>query len=276
MLKTPRRIFFLLIFLTLFLIAVDLPDDVPIRFKIGNVSIDQTIPSRFKTHLGLDLSGGAQLTLEANMKDIAPDDRVSALESAKEVIERRINLFGVSEAVIQSAHTADSYRVIVELPGVTDVNRAVELIGQTAMLEFREFDEESQSTTAAYLVPMLENTVSTGLTGKDLKRAQVRFSSQTGEPEVGIEFTAEGAQKFADITRRLIGKPLVIFLDDIPVTAPRVNTEILDGQAVITGSFTQEGAKMLALQLNAGALPVPVTVVEKRTVGATLGEESVV
>jgi preprotein translocase subunit SecD len=210
------------------------------------------------------------------MNDIKPEDRSSALDSAKQVIERRVNLFGVSEPIVQSARNQNSYRIIVELPGVTDVNRAVDLIGQTAQLEFREFDEKSQSTTAAYLVPTMTNTISTGLTGKDLKRAQVRFSTQTGEPEVSIEFGSDGAKKFADITKRLVGKPLAIFLDNTPVTAPRVNTEITDGQAVITGSFTQEAARLLALQLNAGALPVPVSIVEKSTVGATLGQESVV
>jgi preprotein translocase subunit SecD len=282
MFKTPQRVFFVLILLFIFLVAVDLPENYHIKnFIINPLSIHINMPGvslnkDFKTRLGLDLSGGAHLSLEADMKDIKAEDRASALESAKQVIERRINMFGVSEPIIQSSHNQDSYRIIVELPGVTDVARAVDLIGQTAQLEFREFKPDAISTTAAYIVPTLENTLPTGLTGKELKRAQVRFSSQTSEPEVGIEFTSEGTTKFADITKRLVGKPLAIFLDETPVTAPRVNTEILDGQAVITGSFTADTAKILALQLNAGALPVPVSIVEKRTVGATLGQESVV
>jgi len=114
-----------------------------------------------------------------------------------------------------------------------------------------------------------------GLTGKDLKRATVTFDTTTGSPEVGLQFTSEGGKKFGDVTRRLVGKPLGIFLDDAPITIPVVKQEIIDGQAVINGTFTQDEAKNLALQLNAGALPVPVSVVEKSTVGATLGQTSV-
>ncbi|OGG11587.1 protein-export membrane protein SecD, partial [Candidatus Gottesmanbacteria bacterium RBG_13_45_10] len=199
----------------------------------------------------------------------------SALDSATPVIERLGNLFGVSEPIVQSARSQDSYRIIVELPGVTDVNQAIALIGQTAQLEFREFTNIRDATGAAFVIPTLENTKSVGITGKDLTRATMDFSSQTGEPEVSLEFNNAGAQKFAEVTKRLVGKQLAIFLDEFPVTWPRVNTEIADGRAAITGSFTQEGAKTLALQLNAGALPVPVTIVENRTVGATLGQESV-
>lgn len=261
MIKRPLLVFFLLLLLAFFLAALNLP---------------QFPWAKRPLHLGLDLSGGTHLALEADMKDIQAADRDGALESAKQVIERRVNLFGVSEPTVQTAKSASSYRIIVELPGVTDVDSAVALIGQTAQLDFREFlKDPSDSTDSAAFIPDIANTKSTGLTGKDLKRAQVTFSTQTGEPEVGLEFSTEGAKKFADITRRLIGKPLAVFLDEFPITAPQVNAEIPDGQAVITGSFTQEQAKALTLQLNAGALPVPVTVVEKRTVGATLGAESI-
>ena len=289
MFKTPRRVFFFLIMLSIVLISIDLPERYPLKFRIGRFSFDRVInpisvhaqlfglriDKEFSTHLGLDLSGGTHLALEADMKNIAVADRDSALESAKQVIDRRVNLFGISEPIVQSARTKEAYRIIVELPGVTDVNRAVDLIGATAQLDFREFIEEKDSTSAAFIIPTLSNTNSTGLTGKDLKRALVQFSTQTGEPEVSIEFSAEGGKKFADITKRLVGKSLAIFLDQYPVTWPRVNTEITDGKAVITGSFSADAAKTLALQLNAGAHPVPVVVVEKRTVGATLGRMSV-
>lgn len=290
MFKTPGRVFFFLLLLSVALIFVDLPEKYRLRFSVAGVNVDREInpiainlnifglkiQKEFKTHLGLDLSGGTHLALEANMKDIKAEDRASALDSAKQVIERRVNLFGVSEPIVQSSRSQDSYRILVELPGVTDVNRAVDLIGQTAQLDFREFTDITESTTAAFIIPTLTNTKASGLTGKELTRAMVQFSTQTGEPEVSIEFNSEGGKKFAEITKRLVGKPLAIFLDEFPVTWPRVNTEITDGKASITGSFTQEAAKTLALQLNAGALPVPVSVVEKRTVGATLGQESVV
>ena len=118
-------------------------------------------------------------------------------------------------------------------------------------------------------------TQSVGITGKDLQRATVTFDSTTGAPEVGLQFTTSGATKFADVTTRLVGKPLGIFLDGTPITMPVVKQAITDGTAVINGTFTQADATNLALQLNAGALPVPVTVVSKTTIGATLGQSSV-
>ncbi len=289
MFKTSRRVFFSLIVLTFFLIAIDIPENYRLKFQIGSWSVDRVVnplsfhfnvlgfqvDKDFRTHLGLDLSGGTHLALEADMSNVKEEDRINALDSAKQVIERRVNLFGVSEPLVQSAQSQGTYRVIVELPGVTNVDEAVSLIGQTARLEFREFVTQTESSESAIIIPTLANTKSTGLTGKDLKRAQVTFSSQTGEPEVSLEFSSDGAKKFGEITKRLVGKPLAIFLDDFPITWPRVNSEISDGVAAITGSFDRDSARTLALQLNAGALPVPVSVVEKRVVGATLGAQSI-
>lgn len=290
MFKSPRRVFIFLIFLTILLVFVDLPEKYRIKTTIFGFHIDRiinppiisfnafgfNIHREIKTHLGLDLSGGTHVVLEANMKDISPGDRVSALESSKQVIERRVNFFGVSEPIVQTAINKDTYRIIVELPGVNDVQSAINTIGKTARLEFREFTDPAAATGAAFIIPAQNNTKSVNVSGKDLKRAAVEFSPETGEPVVGIEFTPDGSRKFADITTRLNGKQLAIFLDDTPVTWPRINTPITDGKAIITGGFTQEAAKVLALQLNAGALPVSVSVIEKRTVGASLGSESVI
>jgi preprotein translocase subunit SecD len=251
MLKNPRTVFIIILLLTILAAFIDVPN------KYNR---------RFSTKFGLDLSGGTQLVLDANMKNIPPPDRGSALESAKQVIERRVNFFGVTEPVVQTATSQNSYRIIVELPGISDVNQAIALIGQTAQLEFREIVDPTASVSA---------TLATGITGKDLKRAQVTFDTTTGAPQVAISFSSEGAKKFAEVTRRLVGKPLAIFLDNTPVTSPVVKQEITDGEAVINGQFTQDQAKTLALQLNAGALPVPVKVVQKETVGATLGASSV-
>ena len=289
MLKNPRRIFLLLVILAVLLAVVDLPENYRVKARVKNISIDRVINppvlafnalgirfrKELKTRLGLDLSGGTHLVLEADMKDIPSGDRTNALESSRQVIERRINFFGVSEPIVQSAISRDSYRIIVEMPGVTDVEKAVATIGQTALLEFREFTDQNAATGSALAFPTLANTASVNISGGDLRRAAVAFSSQTGEPEVALEFNSDGAKKFSDVTTRLVGKSLAIFLDDMPITWPRVNTPITDGQAVISGGFTAEEARRLALQLNAGALPVPVTVVEKRTVGATLGAASV-
>jgi len=289
--KYARRTFTYLCVLFFALVIVDLPErfvlTIPLfgnnqAITINPPSIDTTIfgvhiQKTLKTHLGLDLAGGTQVSLEADMKNIPAADRKDALESAKQVIERRVNFFGVSEPVIQSAISGENYRIIVELPGITNTDEAVNLVGQTAQLEFREINDTatSSATASAFFIPTLDNTTSVGINGKDLKKSSLQLNSQTGEPEVGISFTPEGAKKFAIVTKRLIGKQLAIFLDDSVVTAPRVNTEIADGQAVITGSFTVDSAKQLSIQLNAGALPVPVMIVEKRTIGATLGAESI-
>lgn len=260
--KQTKKIFGILVVCAIILIFFDLPNPPSIDTKLFGIHIKKD----FKTRLGLDLAGGTQLTLEADMATIPQTDRKEGLESAKQVIERRVNFFGVSEPVIQSAISGDSYRIIVELPGITNTDEAIALVGQTAQLEFREIIDENASMSA---------TLPVGITGADLKKSNLQFNPQTGEPEVGIQFTPDGAKKFADVTKRLINKPLAIFLDGVVVTAPRVNSEISDGQAVITGSFTVEAAKQLAIQLNAGALPVPVKIVEKRTIGATLGADSV-
>lgn len=285
MFRNPRRVLILLILLTAVFAVVDLPENYRVKFTLFGRTVDRVInpptirlfgwTKEIKTSLGLDLAGGSHVVLEADMKDIKAADRVTALESAKEVIDRRVNFFGVSEPVVQTAIAEDSYRIIVELPGVNDVDRAISLIGQTALLDFREFTDPAEATTGAFIVPMLTNTKSVGLTGRDLSRASMQFSPQTGEPEVQLEFNSDGGKKFGDATTRLVGKPIAIFLDEVPLTSPVVQTPILDGKAVITGTFTQEAARTLALQLNAGALPVPVHPVEQRTVEATLGAESV-
>lgn len=282
MLKDPRRVFALIMLLTVLVVFADIPDGYHLKFQFGPLKVDRIFSAvsvygkHFTTKLGLDLSGGTELVLEANMKGIKAADRSSALDSAQQVIERRVNFFGVTEPIVQTAVSQNSYRILVDLPGITDENEAIALIGQTAQLEFREFTNPkasiSATTTYADLMTM---TKSVGITGKDLQRATVTFDTTTGAPQVGLQFTSDGGKKFADVTTRLVGKPLGIFLDGTPITMPVVKQAITDGTAVINGTFTQDEAKNLALQLNAGALPVPVTVVSKTTIGATLGNSSI-
>ncbi len=275
----------LILVLVIIAVLIDMPRGIPVKFSLGPVKIDRvtapptlTIPSlgidkEFTTHLGLDLQGGTQLVLEADMKDIASSERNRALEGIQEVVERRVNFFGVAEPVIQTAQVSESYRVIVELPGVKDVDQAVETLGQTARLELREIDETA-SPAGIFITP--ETTKPIGITGKELKKAEVVFDPTSGKPQVAFELTDEGARIFAEVTKRLIGKQLPIFLDDLPVSAPVVTNEIPDGKGVISSeTFTREEARQLALQLSAGALPTPIKVIEQRTVGATLGRESV-
>jgi preprotein translocase subunit SecD len=283
--RRPRLILWSIIFLTLLAVVVDFPK-VPIKFQLGPLKIDTIlshpridfskigIPLKrdLEPKLGLDLQGGAHLVLLADMKDIAPEDRNNALDSAEQVIERRVNLFGVTEPVIQTAKIAGDYRIIVELPGVTDVSQALNLIGKTAQLDFREPIGASPSATMAAFE---QNFKKTDLTGKDLKRAQLSFSQQTGEPQVSLEFNSDGAKKFEEITAKNVQKPVAIYLDNELISAPTVQEKITGGSAVITGKFTTAEAKNLAIQLNAGALPIPIKVIEQRNVGPTLGAASI-
>lgn len=224
---------------------------------------------------GLDIKGGTQVILSADMKDISPSDRDTALQSAQEVISRRINLYGVSESSVQTARSGNEYRLIAEIPGVQNSDDAVKLIGSTALLEFREYKPASGAATASISGMLVKDFVATDLTGKELARSSVQFDPNTGKPGIGLEFNPDGAKKFAAITKRNIGKPLAIFMDEYPITSPIVQSEIADGKAQISGDFTVENAKSLSIALNAGALPVPITVIGQTTVGATLGNQSV-
>src|SRR5437763_715958 len=203
--------------------------------------------------LGLDLQGGTQLTLQADMSQIPDDQKENAMKGLVNVISRRVNAYGVAEAEIQTRGTD---RVIVQLPGVKDIEEAKKLIGQTAKLEFKEQDATGQwiastgqlngqtiALTGAYLVP---------------GHQQVTFASRAGLPDVAFEFNGDGATLFQQITQRLVGKPLGIFLDGQEISAPTVQA-VLSSSGVITG-LSLDQARLLALQLNAGALPVPVTI----------------
>lgn len=328
--------------------------------------------------LGLDLRGGTSLIYQADVTQVPEADRASALDGVRDVIERRVNAFGVSEPVVQTSQVGSQYRVNVELAGISDINQAIQLIGETPLLEFREakglsdaeakkkaddilarvkskpgdfavlakefsddtgsaanggdlgfakkgsfvpefdqalFDElkdgqvtltpvktqfgyhiiqriagreveaEGQKVLevrAAHILIMTADGAAaanqfatTELTGKQLKRADVTFDPQTGAPQVSLTFNGEGAKLFADITKRNVGKILAIYLDGSPISTPQVNEEITGGQAVINGSFTVKEAKELAQRLNAGALPVPITLISQQNIGASLGQESV-
>lgn len=277
------RLWLILILVLLSVYALTPRISLPQTLKIPYINWDiSSIAGNFPLKLGLDLQGGTQLVLQAKMDQIPEASRDDALDSAKEVIERRVNLFGVSESIVQTSKVGDSRRILVDLPGIKDASEATSLVGKTAQLDFRELKEASptaDSTDSASLGYTFEPT---GLTGADLTRAQVVFS-QGGQTitnsgaQVSIEFNADGAQKFAEITKRNIGKPLAIFLDDQPLSEnpPIVQQEITGGNAVISGSFTTEEAKALSVQLNAGALPVPIEIIEQRVIGPSLGAESV-
>lgn len=269
----------------------------PVTFKAIPISYNyKGIPFITKVRdlsfkLGLDLQGGTTITLKANMKDIPQDQRDNALNSAKAVIERRINYFGVSEPLVQTEKVNNDYRILVEIPGITEVNQAVSLVGKTAKLTFWEgsgaIASQSALTASQSAARDFEAGVPLGMTqllglnpkktdlnGSDLKAAAVTFDRNSGAPQVQLTFTAKGAQKFADITSRNVGKIVAIALDQEVIEAPRVIQPIIGGNAVITGNFTTQTANNLAIQLNAGALPVSLSVLQQQAIGATLGQTS--
>ncbi len=269
-----RKYFWLLvssiIVLTVLAGLVDWPKGPNLDLNAIGINLKREL----KIHRGLDLQGGSQLTYEADFSKIQVSDESEAMDGVVEVIRGRIDAFGVSEPSIQKTKSGGKWRVIVELPGVSDEQEALKLIGKTAQLDFREQQVVTKSKSAK---TSTSGTifVSTGLTGKDFKSAKVQFSQEDNSPEIAIEFTSEGKKKFAEITKRNIQKPLAIYLDNKQISAPTVQQAITDGKAVITGNFTLQSGKELAIQLNAGALPVPISLVEQRKIGATLGDESV-
>lgn len=286
--KHIRVLQLLILLITVLAVIIDLPQNYRLNFKIGSFTFDQTIHNPnlnltlgpiqlkkdFVSRFGLDLSGGIHLVLEADMKTIAPADKEKAFASARDVVERRVNLYGLTEPSVQQAKVGQSYRIIVEIPGVSDTTSTVDLIGKTAQLSF--FEEGTPSAKEATPSSFADIwKVSTGLTGKNLKRSEVVFNPNTGKPEVSLEFDEAGAQMFSDITGRNVGKTVAIFLDDQLVSAPRVNEPIPSGKAVIQGTFTAQEAKQLSVALNAGALPVPLKVIEQKNIGATLGAASI-
>lgn len=269
--KILKSIFIAIIFLGL--IWVDLPESVKTKYNIpSQLSFNifgLDIKKDFTTKLGLDLKGGSSLIFEADISKVKREDLNDALSSARDVIERRINFFGVTEPQIQTIKTGSKYRLSVDLPGINNYNEAIKLIGQTAQLTFRELPDEKIATTTPIF---LQLTKDTGLSGIHILKSTVEFNSQDGKPEVGLRFNKKGTELFAEITKRNIGRPVGIFLDDIPLTTPNVQTEILDGSAVITGNFTTEEAKKLTISINSGALPLPIKLVEQKNIGPTLGE----
>ncbi len=244
-----------------------------------NIPIGEFLPftKNFTFKKGLDLAGGTSLTYKAEMKDISSDQRNEAIESAREIIERRVNLFGVSEPIVHTSVAGEDFRIIVELPGI-DIDQAKKIIGTTAQLSFWEQGASISgniATPSVYPIGTAEilgnNPKKTNLTGKDLKRTSVSFDPNDGKPQVQLQFTSEGSKKFAEITKRNVNKIVAIVLDDVVIEAPRVNQPILTGDAVITGGFDQESAKALSTALNAGALPVPLVILAQHHVDATLG-----
>ena len=208
-------------------------------------------PLAYSIRQGLDLQGGTHVVLEA---EDTPEAQVNddAMQRVVKIMEKRVNELGLTEPVIQRQ---GERRVIIELAGIKDPDKAIQVIGKTAMLEFK--DEEGN----------------TALTGTDLQNAKEE-TDQQGQNLVALEFSSEGGQKFADLTTKNVGRKIAILLDGEVLTAPNVKEPITGGKAVITGSRTLEEAHNLAILLRSGSLPVKVNIIETRTVGPTLGQDS--
>ncbi len=348
--------------------------------KAPDISIG-SYTKELKVHLGLDLQGGTRLVYNTDTSNIKASDRTDALQGVRDVIERRVNAFGVSEPLVQTSQVGGQWRVSVELAGIKDINEAIQMIGETPFLDFREqtvpkelrteqealtraqeavralgtpnadfnalateysddpgskdsggdlgfaqrgqfvtefetalfdqlkdgeytsepvktqfgyhiikrvesreIDQEGKKTLEIHGAHILIGTTDpttvsgytpTQLSGKNLKSAAVEFNQSTGEPEVNLQFDGEGSALFAEITKRNVGRQVAIYLDGSAISVPTVNQEITGGSAVISGGFTLDEAKMLARRLNAGALPVAITLISQKTIGPSLGKVSI-
>jgi len=261
--------------------------------KLG-INVPDFLNKDFK--LGLDLQGGTHLVYQADLSTIEKENYSSAMAGLRDIIERRVNLFGVAEPVVQTQEAGDNYRLVVELAGIKDPAEAIEMIGQTPFLEFREQRTEGEAQVILDKQKEIEglsweevqqienwelaledpNFKSTPLTGKYLipQKTEMGFDQNSQKPLILLRFNDEGAELFEELTSRNVGKVLAIFIDNVPISAPVVQDAISGGKAQISGDFTIEEAKELVRNLKAGALPVPIELISQQSVGPTLGAVS--
>ncbi|MBI5456211.1 protein translocase subunit SecD [Candidatus Kaiserbacteria bacterium] len=252
---------------------------------IGWYVIDSELTGSRPFRLGLDLSGGTQLVYKADLSEVDSAQTSDAMASLRDTIERRVNLFGVAEPIVQTekggALAGESQeRLIVELPGVTDTEAAIAMIGQTPSLEFRLLKVDAASPPEGTPLEQIKDLFEpAAVTGKHVDKAQLQFGNGGGglsnEAVVVLDFNADGKQLFADLTRDNIGRPFGIFLDGVLISIPVIREAIPDGTAVISGNFTPDSARELVRNLNFGALPVPIELLTTETVGGTLGGKAV-
>lgn len=247
------------------------------------ITTQQNKESKYQFALGLDLSGGTSLLYEADISSIPEGQVDSSMNALRDVIERRINLYGVSEPVVQvqksSVSGETSHRLSVELPGITDIESAIQLIGQTPFLEFKIQSNELTPTTVnpdgTVSIDAAPQFIPTELTGKYIKRAQLVFDPTSAEPIISLLFTDEGALLFETITKENVGKILAIYLDGQIMQAPVIREAIAGGEAQISGGFTAEEARLIVGRLNSGALPVQISLISSQTIGASLGVDAI-
>lgn len=267
-----------------------------LAFFAGNLIYPQFLKGYFPERpfkLGLDLQGGTHLIYEADLSNIKEEDHSSSMQGLRDILERRVDLFGVREPIVQTQERNGHHRLIIELAGV-DPSEAIEMIGQTPFLEFKE--QRTEDETQKILdkqeeirgkpieeFEQIENWQialqdphfkSTPLTGKYLKRSELGFDQPVPRPIILLQFNEEGAKIFEEITSKNIGRSLAIYIDGAPISIPVVQEKISGGRAQITGQFSVDEARALVRNLNAGALPVPITLISQQSVGPTLGAVS--
>ena len=231
-------------------------------FILGLVVASILVIINKPTKFGLDLIGGSRLVLEAQTTADVPEITPDVMDSLLYSIENRVNALGVAETVVQKVGTN---RLLIEIPNISDPQKAKDYLGKTANLEFKKqvkgFNGE-------------ETWVSSGVSGKDLKNAYLGADQTGREWHVNFVFNDKGAKKFGKLTSGMVGKPLGIFFDNELISSPVVNTAITGGEGYISGNFTKEEAVNMVNLLNAGALPVPAVIIEENSVGPTLGLDS--
>ncbi len=289
---SKRTSYYLILIAVIVALAVfiDLPNSPGLH--IGGINRD------FTTRLGLDLVGGVQALMEADLPADTPIE-TGAMDAARTIMENRVNGLGLTEAVVQKA---GDRRIVVELPGETDPEEALKTLQKTGLLELVDFSGISQQEAISLLQtyvntslgkassfdasqsitttqPITASVVSTQtfttvITGADIKGVNATINEQNGQYEVAFQLAEDGAKVFAEFTAQHIGQILAIVVDKRVISIPSINQAIPNGQGVISGDFTYEEANNLAVQLRYGSLPVPLKVIEIRTVGPTLGLES--
>lgn len=255
-------------------------------------STENTEQSRFKFKYGLDLNGGTHLVYRADTTGIQPQDVSRSMDVLRQTIEKRVNIFGVSEPIVQTetgsslADEKDKNRLIVELPGVENIDEAVKSIGQTPLLEFRLLKKDlnkdvlqKQIDAASSSPELLKKIVVSAydapvLTGGNLKRANLMFDPTSRKPLVSLEFNDEGNKIFEKVTGENVGRELAIFLDGEIISNPVIQQKISGGRAQINGSFTAQEARDLVNNLNFGALPLPIELINTQLIGSTLGQHT--
>ncbi len=239
-------------------------------------------------NLGLDLAGGTVLNYDIDLSQVPSADQLTVVNGLRDVIEKRVNLFGVSEPKVYTEKVGSNYRLVVELAGIKDVNRAIQEIGATPFLDFREVEQATSTSSASTSSEALSTSsastslslaqnlqfIPTNLNGRYVVGAQLSFNSVTRQPQVDIEFNPDGAKIFEELTSKNVGKPIAIFLDNQLIEMPVVQEAIVGGKAEISGNFTVNTAQTLVERFNAGALPAPITLVNQQTISPDFGKNA--